>query len=350
MPESVFLAIPSRGSISAGLLRATVQIGAGVSLYDVRAKGNSLLAWSFNALWCEALNEREKFRWFVMCHDDIVLADGWLQTMITEKEKSGADILQVVAPLRDPHGLTSTGLMDLDTHETRRLSLAEIAKLPETFTAAAADALLGGGRESLLLINSGLWICDMQAPWVESLHFEMRDRIARKPDGTFIPQCVSEDWLWSIVAYRLGLKLVASWKIKITHGVGELAFPNHGHWGDWDKDEDGPGQPFGIDDILQPGERVPLGFRPPAASANRRANTTQGKNLMELYELLGRTTHDLKTLQVEYNNLLDLVARVKAGQIDIERVVVSMPSQSWTLLPEPPAVAVETSNGDAAIN
>jgi hypothetical protein len=345
MNDSVFVAIPSRGMISAGLLRAMAQPGEGVSLYDVRAKGSSLLAFSFNALWCEALNERDKFRWFVMCHDDIVPEDGWLKIMLEEREKIGADILHVVSPLRDQRGLTSTGRMSLETHETRRLSLNEISALPETFDMQAA-----GFIGDLMLMNTGLWICDMRAPWVDKIHFQMRDRIVVEPDGTYKPQCVGEDWLFSIVAYRLGLKLAATRKVRLKHGVGELAFPNYGDWGTWETDRDGPGMPFGIDGILTKGQRVQAGFRPPACGDSEHRTTKTESGAMDVYELLGRKTHELELLRAEYQNLLGLLSRIKAGEVPPERVAINMAGSSWALLPDPPPeVAAEVKKEDPAV-
>ena len=60
----------------------------------------------------------------------------------------------------------------------------------------------------------------------------------------------------------------------------------------------------------------------------------KGQNEMEIYELLGRSQHDLANLRQEYANLLSLIERIKSGDIDPERVVINVSAQAWTILPE----------------
>jgi Fe-S-cluster containining protein/ribosome modulation factor len=262
----VYVALPSRPgeNIAVGLVTALwpTNIGSGFKFYDFCFQPMSLLTTNFNTLWCLARNlrlahiaghkahasgasrddnpyEKERFGkgwtegWdegagtrdigpithFVMVHSDVIPEPGrWLQDLLEEKKRVNADILSVVIPLKDEHGMTSTGVMKWDTTEIKKLSMRETMALPETFTARDA-----GG--DCLLVNTGLWICDITKPWARKVCFRIYDTILEDNDGFTKAVAVGEDWLLGMDAYRLGLRVFATRKIKVTH-QGSFRYPN----------------------------------------------------------------------------------------------------------------------------
>ena len=225
---SVFLAIPTRGQVIHATMIATHRMGR-TPVYSIRSRPSSLLTAVFNILWCEALNERENgITHFVMMHDDIEpLDDNWLDTLLAEHEKIGADITNVLSPIKDERGLLSTAMMDPKTRRMKMLTVRETLVFPPTFTAASA-----GFPGQVILPNTGLWICDFTKLWVEEICFTIRDRINRSLDGkVFQPQCFSEDWHFGLQAAKLGLTVAATTAVRILHH-GTFRYPNFTPWGD----------------------------------------------------------------------------------------------------------------------
>lgn len=229
----VFLAMPRRGQqvafgASEGYhLWPTLGACAVVRGHTV----SSLLDHTFNRLWCGALNLRARgVTHFAMIHDDVCPMQGWLDVLLDELRFSGADIVSAVVPIKTPEGMTSTAVETDDPWFPRRLTLAEVHALPPTF----GDAQVGGE----LLLNSGLWVCDLHRPWVdtpEPLCFQTVNRIVLDGDGQYQAQVRSEDWEFSRATRARGARLLATRKVQLVH-AGECTFPNDTAWGTWQTD------------------------------------------------------------------------------------------------------------------
>jgi hypothetical protein len=78
--------------------------------------------------------------------------------------------------------------------------------------------------------------------------------------------------------------------------------------------------------------------RLPGANEDQ-AEIPNGGNKVDVYELLGRSQHELANLRQEYAKLLGLVERLKAGSVKLDEVQVNLAASSWNLvpLPTPPA-------------
>lgn len=229
-PPRVFLACPSRPGDSAPfeLIRAIFDAGKGFDL-SPNLRSCSLLTTNFNILWCDALNANPRPDRFVMIHSDVAPEPGWVEALVAEQDRAGADVLSVVIPLKDETGTTSTGIMDARTTKMRKLTLHQIfgdRQLPTSFTAKDVT----GNANDCLLMNTGLWICDFTRPWVEKIAFRQNDAIRRGPDGKWKPESVSEDWLFSIDCWRLGLRCFATTALKLHH-QGTFGYPNYAAWG-----------------------------------------------------------------------------------------------------------------------
>ncbi len=188
------------------------------------SEGGSLLSRVFNGLWTKALQQQEQFHitHFAMLHADIVPAVGWLDTLLEEQQRTGADILSVVVPIKNEKGLTSTAIDSKDDPWAieRRITMTEAMALPATFSAADC-----GFPDRALLLNTGCWIADLRKPWCKQVAFNIKDRIH---EGQ--PQTMSEDWDFSRQVHALGGKLLATRKVRVEH-VGSLNYPNDCVWG-----------------------------------------------------------------------------------------------------------------------
>lgn len=228
--RQVFLGQPGNGQLTAGAAagfwRATRLPDAQV--YRQYVEG-SLLANNFNALWCTALNLAREgtFRasHFAMIHSDVEPVPYWLDALLDELEARDLDVLGVVVPIKDPHGLTSIALDRPDGDTWRplcRLTMAEVHRLPETFTSED----LGHP----LLINTGLWVCRF-GDWADRVRFTINDEIVRDPSGRYHAQTEPEDWYVSRLFHELGLRVGCTRKIPVTHR-GPAPFSNQHAWGE----------------------------------------------------------------------------------------------------------------------
>ena len=111
-PASIFLGLPHPGMVVtdtavAGMLHPIAKNGSGVNV-EVSPHQTSLLASGFNSLWCTAL--KRGVTHFAMLHADIRPDRNWLDVMLAELQRTGADLVSVVTPIKDARGLTSTGI------------------------------------------------------------------------------------------------------------------------------------------------------------------------------------------------------------------------------------------------
>lgn len=222
----VFLALPSRGhSLAFG---ASGAIGEHhipsefLKVYPLEIS-STILEHGFNMLWAAALNGRSKygFTHFAMLHDDIVPERFWLDIAMGEMERLGADLISAVVRIKNDTGLTSTAIQTDDPWISRRLTMKEIAALPETFCSDDTDS-----PDRVLLVNTGCMLIDLRKSWVNELldgkaeaafKFEIRTRIVKQQDGRFAAQLQSEDWLLSKHLASIGAKVYATRKIKAKH-------------------------------------------------------------------------------------------------------------------------------------
>jgi hypothetical protein len=225
---TVAVGMPLGLNIRAHPLAAIAMRACGTTPIVPRFAVHYSLPEAFNTLWAWALDEYEAGRvtHFAMIHADVCPDDGWLDVLLAELAATGADVVSAVIPLRGPRGLTSTAVEAADPWRNRRLTLAEVFALPETFT-------LPG-----ILLNTGLWVCDLSRPWCGRVWFEERHAIRRRPDGTRETVMHSEDWEFSRAVRRLdaGARLYATRKVGVCHDRPE--YHNRSAWGTCATDPD----------------------------------------------------------------------------------------------------------------
>ena len=217
MERKTFIGIPSHnGQVYGDIISSIADALITGEPIGLAHQPFSLLARNFNDLLALAIN-RKDYTHFLLLHSDIVPQSGWLKKLHEIMEEKKCDILSVVSPIKNQKGYTSTAMhVSGKTPEeflARRLTMKEIADLPETFTA------------DNLLVNSGCLLIDLRAPWVGKVWFEIQDSTVKNKDGNYKAVGISEDWLFSMRAAEAGAKIYATRAVKIFH-VGTHAFSN----------------------------------------------------------------------------------------------------------------------------
>ncbi len=203
----------------------------GQQIIDMHLSPCSILDHCFNRYWAEALNCRDTqgATHFAMIHADVCPEHGWASTLLDELTRLDADMVSAVVPLKDWRGLTSTAVYDgIDPWHSRQLSMKEVCNLPDTF---------GQADVGPLLLNTGLWLCDLRKRWCKDWHFQTHTRIVKR-DGRRVAEVLSEDWAFSDFLNGRNAKIYATRKVKLRHvGVTDV-FHNATAWGSCDTDDE----------------------------------------------------------------------------------------------------------------
>lgn len=183
----------------------------------------STLIW--NMVWCTALNSRkEGITHYAIIHADLFPDNYWLDKLLAIMEAENADVVSSVVAMKDDKGLTSTALdLGKDEYSPPRFTINQLAAMPKTFT------------HPKLLVNNGLMLVNLKAPWMEKVKYNNYNNILQDSSGTFYARSFSDDWFFSREVNRNGGKVVATTEINVVH-VGQREFPSHGTWGEWDHD------------------------------------------------------------------------------------------------------------------
>ena len=209
-------------------------------------QGTSALPRCFNYLLCDAANHARNYpvTHLAMLHDDVGPdGDDWLDVLLDEMERTGADMVSAVVPIKDTHGLTSTAVDNPDDPwVVRRLTLREVFALPETFAAADVPWNADGG---CLLANTGCWVARFDLGWIEPFldparrgdgqsGFRFLNRVIKDPSGDYVGQDIPEDWDFARQMHALGRRVVCTRKVPLAHG--HPLWHNRCVWGDWPTD------------------------------------------------------------------------------------------------------------------
>ena len=226
---TVFLAKPRAGpTVHADSARAAYNATDKAGSIVICDYESSILPFCFNNCWVIMLNNRKKLgiTHFAMIHGDVCPEGLWLDVMMDEMERVGADIVSAVIPFRGDTGLTSTAIADPgDSIRQRRLTLTEAFERGTTWT------------EPGLLVNTGLWVAriDPSNRWYEDVCFRQTDWLVQTKSGSFKALTLSEDWDFSRQCIARGLKLYATLAVKLHHGSKHSH--NHHPWGRMTRDE-----------------------------------------------------------------------------------------------------------------
>lgn len=200
-------------------LHAIKPEGSRHEVVDVVDSQSSLLARSFNQLWCYGLTLHDKGQIdaIAMLHADIGPGPMWLEKLADTMEQHQANVVSAVVPIKNGEGKTSTAIGDPETPWgcLRHITPTDLLKLPDVFTAADCGE---PGKD--LLINTGCMLVKI-GEWCKPPRwsgFEIRDRIILGENG-YEFQTAPEDWNFSRHAARYGCKVLA------------MKFPGLRHYG-----------------------------------------------------------------------------------------------------------------------
>jgi hypothetical protein len=242
--SKVYLACP--------LYDGTVQFGAARGIWNssrlhqvqIGTMKFSLIPLNCSTHWCIALNMRKDhdLKWFAMLHADVCPDLWWIDTLIAEAEKHGADMMSAGVPLKDDSGLMSMGVYKPggvfgDCH---RLSLSQFLHpaFPDTFGIYECVEALGhlpnemrvpGLPRESLLVNTGCMVVRIDKPWATKVWFSDLTAI-EEVNGQWTAVSMSEDWYFSRRVGQEGGKVMATRLVKVLHR-GTTDFPSDKIWG-----------------------------------------------------------------------------------------------------------------------
>lgn len=245
--------MPTYGEVHAGAAKAyyaEMTKDPGTAVLRIDPEPNSNMAHGFNKALCAALNARAQHGVgrFAMLHADLQPDAWWLDILNQEMDRTGAQFLSVVAPIKNGSGVSSTAVSRGNRwNPWFRLTMKEIyGSLPETF--CIDDIGDDSDRDGFtLLLNTGCMLLDLTQPWWDEVgdggvlapHFDLDNRIVFIPGRGYVPQTEPEDWRLSRILNEKGAKLYATRKVGIIHHGGSVGFDNKSAWGDWTTDQAG---------------------------------------------------------------------------------------------------------------
>lgn len=247
--RGVFICLPSYGPVHTGsIMAAFLRPARRIACTSMQTQC-SLLAQAFNIGWCEAITRfanGEPITHFAMLHADIQPEDWWVDTLVDELEETGADVVSAVVPIKTDAGLTSSGIARHDDtpldrfSPLLRLTMRQVMELPATFSAADC-----GHPDKALLVNTGCWVCRLDAGWCFDFPgFNIADAISERPihDAAgkvvgrgFKAEVEPEDWRASRWWSSRKLSVLATRKVRVLHH-GHATFGNDSAWGSWRED------------------------------------------------------------------------------------------------------------------
>lgn len=210
----------------------------------------SLVSHNCNHIYVNALNRREEdnLEWLALLHSDIRPSAWWIDTLIEEADRVGADLMAACAHIKDDRGIYSVAISDPNFPWTpfTRLTSKQVLhpSFPDTFdleiAANALEQLPPGLRvedvpRSTLQVNTGCCIIRLNTPIAEKFYFDQRDTIFH--DGTqWIAKTQSEDWRFSDRVASLGGRVFGTKKVQLYH-YGNAEFFSHAAFGQNRDDE-----------------------------------------------------------------------------------------------------------------
>lgn len=217
----VILLTPYYSQVSMGLHNTLNLASRDPSLLTVACEAqvnSSILPHTFNVLLGAALDARDDGRvtHMAMAHSDICAEPGWLDTLYRETLAHEADLVSAVVPIKGPSGRTSTAVGDVDEpwRIKRSVYLEERWDRPQTF---GAQDVCGPGE--VLLVNTGLFLADLRRPWWDDFAFQFHTRL-RKTERGHVAESRPEDWEMSRHLHKHGAKVMATYKVRLTHEGG----------------------------------------------------------------------------------------------------------------------------------
>ena len=211
---NVCLGIPFNWCFQPGLLQGIMHATAQRHNIGTVIVNSGCLTHGMNMLFQEFYNAPEKgYTHFGMIHSDMRPQNYWVDTLIEEMDRVGADFISAVARIKDHRGLTNMGVQEPNTTNTRRITMAELYDLPETF--CASDTIYPdwwlAANTGAMLVKTGPWMHDFQGFRVQN--YFTTDDARSKRFAQFYP----EDWGFACWLQTQGLKVYSTRKVLTWH-------------------------------------------------------------------------------------------------------------------------------------
>lgn len=209
----------------------------------------SLLAHAFNqgAVYCLT----QKYDYFAMLHGDLSAPNGWIDVMMDVLDAGKCDVLHAVAAIKDGRRLTSTAIAYWDDQyaPVRRLTVKELAKLPDTFTVEDVREHIDQEAKRLLP-NTGCLMFKADTWFKKFTGFTINDQIKTIDNSEWSIDVMPEDWNFGHWCGRNYVSVGGTTAVRLEH-FGRWTFTCDQNGGGWETDEhylEAIGQKKGADD------------------------------------------------------------------------------------------------------
>jgi 2-polyprenyl-3-methyl-5-hydroxy-6-metoxy-1,4-benzoquinol methylase len=243
-PYKIFLMMPNNGQIMPPAVEASINASRKHKVLAVPGQFGDIQH-NFNMMVCTALNARAKEGWthIAMVHADIGAQSYWLDTLLEEMDRVGADLMTTVMAIKDDRFITTTGIRYRGIPGCRRFTVRETDLLPETFSIADTEE-----PDQILAINTGLWVARFPVggwpdKFADGEGFKTNCYIKWR-NGQAEPTFDSEDWIFSEWAHLAGMKVYATTKVLAFHRGGKDYY-NKKQMGTWYTEQCRPQRPLG---------------------------------------------------------------------------------------------------------
>lgn len=176
----------------------------------------SSIVGSFNNLWAEGLNKRDKgeAEYFAMQHNDIEPDSWWLDYCLSELQMRNAALISVVSPIKkhDEYLTTNAWGREDDIWYRRLIPMAEMLSYPVTF----APEQVAISRE-VMLFNTALWVADIRHPVWDEFLFKQYARFVWNDDGERECELMPEDWELSHFCHSRKIPYLITRGVKLKH-------------------------------------------------------------------------------------------------------------------------------------
>ncbi len=211
--------------------------------------GSSLIPLNCNFLLCQVLDQMKELelQWLAMIHSDVAPPLWWIDTLIDEAGKHGADFMSAVIPLKNNDGVLSTAIAKPDTEYGHFCYITThqvmCNNFPVTFGIKEAVAALRElptgysieAPQTYLLCNTGCMVCRLDRPWFQARppkvwFHDLNGIEVNQTTGKLQPKLLSEDWYFSRRIAEEGGKVMAT-KAVIPGHYGQYIYKADKPWG-----------------------------------------------------------------------------------------------------------------------
>lgn len=232
---NICLGVPFNWCFQPGLMMGLMHATQNKHNVSAVVINSGCLPHGMNCTFHEFFNgfKNDKFTHFGMIHSDMRPDKHWIDTLIEEMDKHGADFISAAARIKDDRNLTNMGVQKPGEPNTRRITMTELFELPETFS--VADTIY---PDYWPAFNTGA--CLVKAgPWMDAFEgFRVANWFTKGPDGDQrFSQFYPEDWGFTSWLHTQGCKVMATRKVRTWH-TGLKEWGTDRDEGTWNRDQE----------------------------------------------------------------------------------------------------------------